>query len=218
MKIYTKTGDQGETSYIGGRISKAADMIECVGDLDELNAAVSLISTLLPSTLAKAKSVKSKSEKDNFTLLRGQIHEVQSQLLHLGAIIANPTMSEEESEQKQTQIEGWITELEQRIDSMDRELPLLQNFILPSGSQVGIQAHMARTIARRAERSSVRLLKGLLNLPAEQAHFGTNLQQVQKYLNRLSDWLFMLARWLNKQLGTAEEVWYESEQMRLEIK
>lgn len=182
MKIYTKSGDTGETSlYGGGRLPKDALRFEAIGNVDELNAQLGLarveLSTLGPPT----------SQVD--TLL-GQI---QNHLFDLGAELATP-----HPEQKGTALLGshYITLLEQAIDHHQEQLPPLREFILPGGSGVAAQLHVARCICRRAERTVVTLAREATLRPEGLA-----------YLNRLSDLLFVLARWGNRVAGQQDIPW-----------
>jgi cob(I)alamin adenosyltransferase len=246
MKIYTKTGDHGETGYIGGRISKAADMIELIGELDELNSVLGVVlanllvqpqthlQTDLPAApdqqvqsgkgsaksarqSAKAKT-SSKIEPVHSTDIAVQLSTIQAQLFSLGAIVAQPTIADTKANQEKTKITEWTKSMESLIDQLEEELEPLRNFILPGGSLAGAGLHHARTVCRRAERAGVRLIAGLVAQPDSQASYQANLEVVQKYLNRLSDALFTLARYTNKIQSSPEETWSgDSEQTRLGI-
>jgi cob(I)alamin adenosyltransferase len=180
MKIYTKTGDEGQTSLWGGkRVSKHHIRIESYGTLDELNAYIGLV--------ADASEHVPTSE-----YLRG----VQSLLFTAGAILATPT--DAPAPKNMEILESDILSLEQQIDEMEAVLTPLQNFILAGGHPTVSFTHLARTVCRRAERLVVLLQDSdphPLNLP------------ILKYLNRLSDYLFVLARWLGKNLGAVEQIW-----------
>lgn len=181
MKIYTKTGDKGETGYIGGRVSKSSERIELVGNLDELNACLGLI-------VGKTKN------DENFSKLNQKILKLQSSIFSLGAVIAGG--KSEVNFKKETE------KLEKEIDAMDKLLEPLKNFILPGGSEVAAHIHLSRTICRRAERQMVRYFD-TINFTDEAS---VNLLS---YLNRLSDYLFVLARFVNKNLGEEDVVWVE---------
>lgn len=179
MKIYTKTGDGGETSLYGGqRVAKGNPRLEAYGTVDETNTALGLV-------LAQA----------GVTAYAEQIKKLQIDLMVIGAELATPTgqtitglalISEER-----------ITELEKNIDKLEAELKPLTNFILPGGNVLAANLHHARTICRRAEREVVRLAEAEVVRPV-----------VIKYLNRLSDYLFVLARHANASLpGGSEVVW-----------
>ena len=179
MKIYTKTGDQGTTALFGGdRVEKYALRIEAYGTVDETNAALGL---------GRNQIQELRLPKSFDTLL----HQLQSTLFTLGADLATPL----ESKAKVPRIEPMhITELEQTIDTYESDLPPLKHFIMPGGAAAGL--HIARTICRRAERLTVALSR----------EESINAQAVI-YLNRLSDLLFVLARWVNLKAGIDEEAW-----------
>lgn len=182
MKIYTKTGDKGETSLVHGvRVPKFADRVEAYGTCDEANSQIGLALSLLPMT-------------EEWTQLRAVFHMIQTKLFHVGAELATP-------EGKNV---GWpITDedvafLEEEIDKLSADQPALTNFILPGGHPASAAFHVARTVVRRAERKAV--------------HVATQEQvnkAVVKYLNRLSDYLFVVARHVNLQTGTAEQYLHE---------
>lgn len=178
MKIYTRKGDSGETSLFGGsRVSKSSARIEAYGTVDELNSVVGL---------AASYSLSPKG-----TVL---IKKVQEYLFILGADLATPPSS-------RTRInrigEEEIEALEHAIDEMEEGLAPLKNFILPGGSQAGATLHVARTVCRRAERAAVACSKNEEEVSDETV----------KFLNRLSDFLFVLARYENNYAGTPEETW-----------
>lgn len=181
MKIYTRKGDGGETSLFGGqRIAKDALRIEAYGSVDELN-----------SLLGVVRAMKPASEID--TLMR----QLQEELFVLGADLATPLDVQSKNVPRIEQ--RHIDFLERQIDRMDAQLTPLTTFILPGGSPVGAQLHLARTVCRRAERLTVRLKK-------EEA---INALTVV-YLNRLSDFLFVLARYANNIDGVNETPWSPS--------
>lgn len=161
-KIYTRTGDDGQTGIANAaRLDKTAPLINAIGDVDELNAALGLLRSF------------GLSEKPN-----QQLSVVQHKLFDLGASLAQY--------QGQMLIADDIVQLEEWIDEMESILPDLRAFILPTGNQIGSYAHLSRAICRRAERSC---------LQASASH--SIDKNCLKYLNRLSDYLFMLARNLN---------------------
>lgn len=171
-KVYTKTGDAGETSLVGGtRVSKADLRVAAFGDVDELNSLLGVTRAFLAD--AEIEAV---------------LGRLQNELFILGADLASPL-----DVPLRRVDEGLVTELEQLIDKLLAELEPLQEFILPSGSQAGAFLHLARTVARRAERSVVALT-------AENA---INPQALI-YLNRISDFLFVLARVVNRRAGIPE--------------
>lgn len=184
MKIYTKTGDKGTTSLYGGtKISKADLRIECYGTTDELNSAIGCI---LAHNTAQ-----------NITQ---ELVEIQKNLFVVGAELATPSdklfLANGKSRMGRMIEILDIENLEKSIDAMENELEPLQKFILPGGGKAAAHAHLARTICRRAERRVV-----ALNLEEEIRDL------VIIYLNRLSDYLFVLARKLAKYEGIAETQW-----------
>lgn len=178
MKIYTKKGDKGMTQLLGGRAIKKSNIkIECYGTVDELNAFIGNIYDQQISTHQKA------------TLLK-----VQNQLFNLGSCIARETNSNDSSLPNITQDDVII--LEKEIDNMDASLPTLKNFILPSGMPTVSKCHIARTVCRRAERNLVALSK-------EESINPLHIQ----YLNRLSDYLFVLARFILQENNISSIKW-----------
>lgn len=178
MKIYTKTGDGGQTSLFGGkRVAKDSLRIEAYGSVDELN-----------SQLGAVRSLGPPAEIDSL------LHRIQNDLFVLGADLATPLSRKPSRLQRIQQLH--VAELETVIDEFEQSLKPLKAFILPGGSQVGALLHVARTVCRRAERLTVRL---------------SRKEQIGKppvvYLNRLSDLLFVLARYANKLSESEETMW-----------
>lgn len=181
-RIYTKRGDKGETSLVGGqRIGKDALQIECYGTVDELNSIVGI-----------ARSLAGNDERT--TRLADILLRVQHELFNLGSILA--TRSEDIGPRQPRVTDTDIHQLESEIDEMNEELPALRSFVLPGGSELNAQLHVARTVCRRAERLSVGLSREMEVAPETIA-----------YLNRLSDALFVWSRWVNLQLGVPEVLW-----------
>jgi cob(I)alamin adenosyltransferase len=177
MKIYSKTGDRGETGLVGGqRISKGDALMESVGDVDELNSAIGL-----------CRLHAAGSELD--PLLRS----VQEHLFEIGAELATPTPSRFVNE---TLSEVHVSVLEASIDKQQEALTPLANFVLPGGSPLGAHLHHARAVCRRAERAVART-----------ANEGGVRPVVLEYLNRLSDWLFVAARTANRASGVEDVKW-----------
>lgn len=176
-KIYTKTGDGGETSLIGKRISKDAQVLDVLGILDELNSAVGVLSSHLDD--------KSKNLID-------KIHRVQNIIFSISSVIAGGKL--------EFSLETEIFRLEEEIDIWTEELPELANFILPGGSTGSSFAHLARTICRTSERIFV----GYINTTE---HRPVDYEEMRRFLNRLSDWLFSFARKLNKNSGNVDLIW-----------
>ncbi len=178
MKIYTKTGDQGDTSLFGGgRVPKHHARIEAYGTVDETNALLGLVAT-----------------RCDDTDLKQAIERVQSELFAVGADLATPHHASTSHVVRVD--EASIHRLESEIDAWSSSLPPLKHFILPGGSEAGATLHVARTVCRRAERALTSL-----------AEIETVNDDAQRYLNRLSDWLFTLARVVNLRLGVNETLW-----------
>jgi len=187
MKIYTGTGDRGKTSLFSGeRVSKSDRRIEAYGDVDELNS-------LLGALAADLKAAD--------TVLTDALRRVQSDLFQLGAILAitpdSPAMASLEKIS-----DNRIRELEQAIDELDAKLPALSGFILPGGHPTAAWAHISRSVCRRAERHVIRLSDEY-----SQGEAAEQFQRAVVYLNRLSDYLFVLARYCNQLQGVSDTLW-----------
>ncbi|WP_116126890.1 cob(I)yrinic acid a,c-diamide adenosyltransferase [Lewinella sp. IMCC34183] len=178
MKIYTRTGDTGETGLFSGRrVPKSDPRVEAYGTIDELNACLGVLRDhLAPGTDAPR------------TRVRAQLLEQQKVLFALGAALADDRPGE--AYQVPADAAG---RLETYMDAMDESLPRMTHFILPGGSPAVSFAHLARTVCRRAERRTVEM--------------GTAPEGVVIYLNRLSDYLFVLARHLGQAEGVEEIKW-----------
>lgn len=184
MKIYTKTGDKGETGLVGGkRISKAALRIQAYGDVDETNAAIGLVKSFLDSA---------------DTDVSQNLTAIQNDLFVIGAELATPMDYHGKRDIPKIGL-GAVRKLEDWIDHYDSSLPKLQHFILPSGGKAGAFLHFARTVCRRAEREVVRFSK---EEPLR--------ENILVYLNRLSDLLFVLARVINGRQSQPEIPWVPS--------
>lgn len=189
-KIYTKTGDQGQTSLVGGRrVSKLDERLDAYGTLDELNSSIGLlVSALADMKLAFAKSPNS------LEFIQELLQVVQNSLFNVGSQLAceDPQMR---SELPHISDEA-IRRLELAMDQWESELPPLRQFILPGGSRGASLAHVARAICRRAERRAL-------------AVHETDPQDANSliFLNRLSDFLFLLARLLNQAVGVSDVTW-----------
>lgn len=178
MKIYTKTGDKGTTSLVGGtRVSKTALRIEAYGTVDELNSYIGLV----------RDQAVNENRKDI-------LKEIQDRLFTIGSILA----SEPEQSKKRLPdlLESDIELLENEMDNMDKKLEPMRYFILPGGHQSISFGHLARTICRRTERIVIRL-----------AEESTVNELIIRYLNRLSDYLFVLCRIMAKELEVEEIAW-----------
>jgi len=176
MKIYTRTGDAGETSLFGGaRVPKSDARIEAYGTVDELNSFLGLARASWPESPLDA-----------------QLAAAQADLFEIGAHLASPGTSRFPGVD-----EAHIVELEQAIDAMEEELAPLKSFILPGGTIAASQLHVARTVCRRAERLVVALND-------ESAPTMSSIA----YLNRLSDYLFVAARFANHRAGVEDVPWH----------
>jgi cob(I)alamin adenosyltransferase len=200
MKIYTKTGDAGETSlFDNSRVSKADARVDAYGEVDEVNACLgaALAAVRLrpagASTLAKATADKSGQGLDDD--IASVLTTVQKDLFAVGARLADPSSRIAERVTKAAVTAEQIELLERTIDRLETELPPLRRFILPGGSPAGALLHLARTVCRRAERRVVAL-------GADSVDPG-----VIVYLNRLSDLLFVMARAVNHRAGIPETEW-----------
>ena len=178
MKIYTRTGDAGETSlFAGGRRSKDDVRLHAYGTVDELNSVLGMVLSA-----------------DVSERIRVVIARVQSELFNVGADLATPLSAEAKWI---VRVQGAMTaRLEGEIDVWQEALPALTTFILPGGSPAGAMLHLARTVCRRAERWTVQL-----------GETEAINEEILRYLNRLSDWLFVLSRAVNQEQGVGEQIW-----------
>ena len=179
MKIYTRTGDSGETALLGGkRVSKADPRVAAYGEVDELNAWLGL---------ARAGTLDNE--------LAAMIERIQRDLFAIGSRLADPG-SKVASKVEKTAVTGSdVKRLEDGIDQLESEVPVLRRFILAGGSPGGASLHVARTICRRAERRVVGLGRDEVE------------SEILVYLNRLSDLLFVMARVANRRAGVPELEW-----------
>ena len=181
MKIYTKTGDHGDTGLFGGgRVSKDHPRVAAYGDVDELNSTIGVARATAPT--------------DFFDDL---LQSVQRDLFSIGGHLSTPDPEKVEKALARAELsDERVTEFERAIDAADAELPALRAFVLPAGTPKAAALHVARTVCRRAERSVVHL-KHQAEVPA----------LFVVYLNRLSDLLFTLARLSNHRDGTGDVTW-----------
>jgi cob(I)alamin adenosyltransferase len=179
MKIYTRTGDTGDTALFGGgRVPKSHPRVEAYGDVDELNAAIGL-----------ARAIEMMPRVDEVLV------PLQRDLFSIGALLATPDHDKMKKHLEKASIDDRrIAELERAIDDGDRELEPLKSFILPGGTPKAAALHVARTVCRRAERRVIALEEEIPGI-------------VIVYLNRLSDLLFTLARVANRRAGAGEVTW-----------
>ncbi|MFS8130679.1 MAG: cob(I)yrinic acid a,c-diamide adenosyltransferase [Candidatus Dojkabacteria bacterium] len=183
MKIYTKTGDKGETSLIGKRISKDAEILDVLGTIDELNSSMGIILALIHDSKVLTKKFPNEIKKI------GNLHR---NLFTISGILAGAKL--------QLDFNVLIDEMEKDIDSWTAKLPELTKFILPGGSVVAAEVHFSRTICRSVERIFV----GYTNVSESRPEHYVDMR---KYFNRLSDWLFTLARFTNYKLNIVDTVW-----------
>jgi cob(I)alamin adenosyltransferase len=177
MPIYTKTGDDGTTALFGGkRVLKCEELVDVYGSIDELNSWIGFI-------------IASVEDSD----INGFLTSIQNDLFAVGSTMAG-------WKGDLTSLNARISEMEKRIDAMEKNLPELTNFILPGGTNAAATTHIARSICRRVERQAVKLI--------HDSGFQIHDQEIiLKYLNRLSDLLFMTARFINSQSNVPEVIW-----------
>lgn len=182
-KIYTKTGDKGETSlFTGKRVRKNDPYIDALGTVDECNSAIGASLAFLPQSASQ---------------VRDQLTAIQHALFDLGAALATPRSSASLSKIAKTRFDHEGVELlEKWIDAWELQLPPLTTFILPGGHPAGAMLHVARSICRRAERLVVPI-----NRETDVS------DEVLMYLNRLSDYLFVVSRFVNHHLNSPETLW-----------
>jgi cob(I)alamin adenosyltransferase len=179
-RIYTRTGDQGQTHLAGGqRVPKDSPRIECYGTVDELNAFVGMAEV---------------SAAELVPVLAPILRRMQHELFNLGSMLATEPQDLHPKQARITEAE--VRQLEVEIDRANEELPPLRSFVLPGGTRLNTELHACRTICRRAERLAVTLAKNEAIAP-----------ETIQYLNRLSDAFFVWSRWVNHVLGVAEVLW-----------
>ncbi len=180
MKIYTRHGDKGQTSLASGeRVGKSCQRLESYGTVDELNSHLGLLMSLMPQ-----------GEELLF------LNQVQCQLFAIGGSLATD-LDANDAPPRLCLDAMQVQAIEQHIDQLESQLPPLRRFVLPAGTQAACQAHVCRTVCRRAEREILRLSESGV----------TTEPQVIAYINRLSDYLFVLSRHLNLQADREEELW-----------
>jgi cob(I)alamin adenosyltransferase len=185
-RVYTKTGDKGQTSLVGGkRVPKDSPRIEAYGTIDELNSVVGL---------ARVFNDENLEAGDAHQFLNEVLCQVQDELFDLGSELATPPEGFKEGMYRVGDAE--VKRLEQWIDKCQKDLEPLKSFVLPGGGRIGAYLHQCRTVCRRAERDILRLSREEELNPS-----------VIKYVNRLSDLFFVLSRWIAKQAGEPEYLW-----------
>lgn len=179
-QLYTRTGDQGTTSLVGGeRVKKNSPRLEAYGTLDELSSRLGVIA----------------ADPDCSQEVKGQLLEVQNELFNVGAYLATAVPEGKKPECSSLDTSK-IGQLESWIDALDEQTPKIRAFVLPGGSKTAAECHVARTVCRRAERAILTLAEEEYVDPA-----------VIRYVNRLSDYLFIAARFQNFMQGVDEIVW-----------
>jgi cob(I)alamin adenosyltransferase len=185
-RVYTRTGDRGETALVGGRrVPKNSPRIEAYGTIDELNAWLGL---------ARVENAQRPGDGEAVRWLDDLLRRLQNELFDLGSELATPAEAAYEGMYRVGDQE--VKELERLIDRCQKEVGPLKSFVLPGGGRVGATLHLARTVCRRAEREIFRL-----------SRVETIGEAPLRYVNRLSDLLFVLSRWVAKQLGEPEHLW-----------
>lgn len=184
-QLYTRKGDDGTTSLVGGeRVKKNSERLEAYGTIDELSSFLGAIA--------------SDARCDNE--VRGQIREIQNELFNIGSYLATQSPakgSDPDSMPRCTSLDAAkLQTLERWIDTLDEQTPKIRSFVLPGGCALASKAHVARTVCRRAERSILALAEREYVDPA-----------VTRYINRLSDYLFIVARYFNFMQGEEEIIW-----------
>ena len=185
-RVYTRTGDRGETALVGGRrVPKDSSRIEAYGTIDELNSVIGLARVFNAEQLGRGKASRWLDEV---------LRRLQNELFDLGSELATPVDAAYEGMFRVSDKE--VTALERLMDECQKDLAPLKSFVLPGGGRVGGFLHQARTVCRRAERRILALsrIEPIGEWPL-------------KYVNRLSDLLFVLSRWVSKHLGETEYLW-----------
>lgn len=178
MSIYTKNGDKGKTGLLGkGEYSKSSEIFDVLGSIDELCASLGMLYNCRVKKIATF------------------IERVQNDLFLLGSLIAD----EKTPQIKYAEFDSKTEELEKKIDEYDSNLPPLKNFILPGGTEHAVRLHQSRVICRRLERELAKYYLKKSDVRGK--------DQVLKYVNRLSDTFFVLARYLNFKLGVKDKIW-----------
>ncbi len=185
-RVYTRTGDRGETALVGGkRVPKDSLRIEAYGTIDELNSIVGL---------ARAFNEEKLADGEAHRFLDTVLRQIQDELFDLGSELATPPDFFQEGMYRVSERE--VKKIEQLIDECQEELEPLKSFVLPGGGRIGAYLHQCRTVCRRAEREILRLSR------AEELS-----EWPIKYVNRLSDLFFVLSRWISKKTGKDEYLW-----------
>ena len=185
-RVYTRTGDRGETSLVGGkRVPKDSPRLDAYGTIDELNSVIGL---------ARVFNEENLDGGEAHHFLDEVLCKIQDELFDLGSELATPPESFQEGMFRVSQTE--VKNVEKLIDKCQENLQPLESFILPGGGRIGAYLHQCRTVCRRAERE-------ILRLSREE----TISEWPLKYVNRLSDLFFVLSRWISKETGEREYLW-----------
>jgi cob(I)alamin adenosyltransferase len=185
-RVYTRTGDRGDTGLAGGqRVPKDGARIEAYGTVDELNSFLGV---------ARATTTEMAGMEPRLAILADILLRVQHELFNLGSILA--TMPQDVHPKQARVTDAEVTQFEREMDRMNEDLAPLGSFVLPGGSRLNGELHVARTVCRRAERACVALGR-VENIPPEAV----------KYLNRLSDALFVWSRWASHVTNAPETLW-----------
>jgi cob(I)alamin adenosyltransferase len=185
-RVYTRTGDKGETSLVGGkRVPKDSPRIDAYGTIDELNSVIGL---------ARVFNEENLDGGEAHQFLDEVLCKIQDELFDLGSELATPTEFFQEGMFRISQTE--VKNIEKLIDKCQEKLEPLESFILPGGGRIGAYLHQCRTVCRRAEREILRLSRQ-----------ETISEWPVKYVNRLSDLFFVLSRWISKETGEREYLW-----------
>lgn len=197
-RVYTRTGDRGDTGLVGGRrVRKDDPRIECYGTVDELNATIGLCRLHCQGQPVAPAPPGAPPDASSLSLsgLDAILARVQNELFNLGSQLS--TRAEDLRPTQPVIADRHVERLEHEIDQYNEHLPELRSFVLPGGGALGAHLHLSRTVCRRAERLAV-TLSGLEEVPPVAIH----------YLNRLSDALFVWARWAAQHTGVAESLWH----------
>lgn len=193
MKLYTKTGDNGMTSLCGGeRVSKDDIRVEAYGTVDELNAHIGLLKSYLQSSHRSNINSGECNHQDLSSSIISFLEEVQRELFVVGGALAK----ESSITSKLPSVSALVVQLEHQIDGLTAAIPAQHNFIYPGGNLMSAQCHVCRTVCRRAERRIITLSK-VAQIPEE----------IFPFINRLSDYFFILSRYLNIKSDNSEKTW-----------
>lgn len=197
MKIYTKTGDAGATSLVGGvRIGKDDVRLEAYGTVDELNSHIGLLIAMINQDRCQSANKSEAVDKDN----TDELQWIQNALFAIGSYLATD-LSQTKVRQESIITDEMVCQLEQGIDRLEEGLPPLKSFVLPGGTIDAAQCNVCRTVCRRAERNIITMIKA----SAQELTQYTNLL---KFMNRLSDYFFVLGRKINNNACINEIFWH----------